>query len=107
MKAFRTILAATVLATSPFSALHAQSTYDDCMAACNAVYQQEAAHCDQYPNRLDVEYCYMAINQDLESCSQACSSPQASATIDDARIQRFRPVDIRVAAQAAEFPARG
>ena len=107
MKALRTILAATVLATSPFSALHAQSSYDDCIAECGQVYQQAAAQCDQYPNRLDVEYCYMAINQDYEFCSQACSSQQASASMDDARIQRFRPVDIRVAAQTAELPARG
>ncbi|HEU0098861.1 MAG TPA: hypothetical protein VFQ67_08815 [Allosphingosinicella sp.] len=107
MKTLRTILAATVLATSPFSALHAQSSYDDCMAGCNAVYQQEAAHCDQYPNRLDVEYCYLAIAQDLESCSQACSGQRASAFIDDVRIQRFRPVDIRLAAQTAESPSRG
>lgn len=106
MKALRTILAATVLATSPFGALHAQSSYDDCMASCNEVYQQEAAHCDQYPNRLDVEYCYMAIAQDLDSCSQSCSAQRASAFVDGG-IQRFRPVDIRVASQTAESPARG
>lgn len=107
MKTLRTILAATVLATSPFSALQAQSSYDDCIAACNQVYQQEAAHCDQYPNRLDVEYCYMAIAQDYEFCSQACSNQQASVSVDNARIQRFRPVDIRVADQAPEASARG
>jgi hypothetical protein len=107
MKALRTILAATVLATSPFSALNAQSPYDDCIAICNEAYQREEAHCAQIPRRLDQEYCYMAIAQDYESCSQACSSQQASAFIDDARIQRFRPVDIRVAARAAVPPARG
>ena len=107
MKTLRTILAATVLATSPFSALRAQSPYDDCIAECGRVYQQAAAQCDQYPNRLDVEYCYMAINQDYEFCSQACSNQQASVSVDDSGIQRFRPVDIRIAAQAAEFPAQG
>lgn len=101
MRALQTILAAAVLTTSPISVLHAQSSYDDCIAECGRVYQQAAAQCDQYLNRLDVEYCYMAIAQDYESCSQACSSQQASAFSDDARIQRFRPVDIRVAARAA------
>ncbi len=101
MRALRTILAATVLATSPFTALQAQSSYDDCIAECGRVYQQAAAQCDQYPNRLDVEYCYMAINQDYESCSQACSGQQAAAFTDDAGIPRFRPGDLRVAAQAA------
>lgn len=107
MKALRTILAATVLATSPFSALHAQSGYDDCIANCNDVYQQEAAQCAQYGASLDGEYCYMAIAQEYQGCTDSCSGQRASAFLDDARMQRFRPVDIKVASRPAATAARG
>jgi hypothetical protein len=107
MKAFQTILASAVLATTPISAVKAQSSYEDCIVDCGVVYQQEAAHCDQYINRLDQEYCYMAISQDYSSCTDACSYQGASLSVDDARIQRFRPVDIKVAAHAAESADRG
>ena len=100
MKALPTLLAATVLATCPIGAAQAQSAYDDCIANCDQVYQQEAAQCAQYGASLDGEYCYMAIAQEYQSCTEGCSSQRASIQTDDTRLQRFRPVDIRVASRA-------
>lgn len=97
MRAISTLLAAAVLVTCPIGAAQAQSAYEDCMANCDQVYQQEAQHCAQYGASLDGEYCYMAIAQDYQGCTQACSSQQASVYTDDLGVQRFRPIDIKVA----------
>jgi len=107
MKALPTFVAAAVLATCPVSTAQAQSAYEDCIAYCDQVYQQEAAHCAQYGASLDAEYCYMAIAQDYQSCTQACSSQQAAVYTDDIGVQRFRPVDIKIAFRSGELTHRG
>lgn len=96
MRILSSIIAATVVVTTPISVAKAQSSYGDCMAQCDQYYYQQLNHCAQYGASLQGEYCYYGAGLEWDACRQGCPPDEIALIDDGGRVQRFHPVTIRV-----------